>query len=213
MLVESVSKPPVLVARGLRCSAGPQTLWGPMDVQLQSGVTLVTGGEGRGKSSLLRMLAGDLAVAGSSLQLAGTSLQSQPGLYRQKAFWMDARTSAWDQTPTEQFLQQSLRQWPQWNAALCAELVSALGLEEHLPKPMYMLSTGSKRKVWITAACASGAELTCLDEPFAALDRASIRTISELLQDAATHSPRAWVVADYEAPAGVLLVATIDLGQ
>jgi ABC-type transport system involved in cytochrome c biogenesis ATPase subunit len=213
MPAETVSNSPVLIARGLRCSAGPHTLWGPMDVQLQTGVTLVTGGEGRGKSSLLRMLAGDLAVAGSSLQLAGTGLQSQPAQYRQKAFWMDPRTSAWDQTSAEQFLQQSRRQWPQWNAEQCAELVAALGLEEHLPKPMYMLSTGSKRKVWITAACASGAELTCLDEPFAALDRGSIRTITGLLQDAAAHSPRAWVLADYEAPAGVSLAATMDLGN
>lgn len=212
MLAESVSNSPVLIARGLRCSVGPSTLWGPMDVQLQPGVTLVTGGEGRGKSSLLRMLAGDLAIPGSNLQLCGTSLQSQPTLYRQKAFWMDSRTSAWDQTPVERFLQQSNRQWPQWDASLCAELSIALGLGEHLSKPVYMLSTGSKRKVWLTAACASGAALTCLDEPFAALDRASIRTITELLQHAAAHSPRAWVVADYEAPAGVLLTATIDLG-
>jgi ABC-type multidrug transport system ATPase subunit len=134
-------------------------------------------------------------------------------LYRQKAFWMDPRTTAWDQTEVEQFLQHSRRQWPHWDAALCARLVAALGLEEHAHKPLYMLSTGSKRKVWIAAACASGAELTCLDEPFAALDRASIRIITELLQDAADHSQRAWVVADYQAPAGVTLAATIDLGE
>lgn len=127
MSAESVSNTPVLFARGLRCSVGPHTLWGPLDVQLQSGVTLVTGGEGRGKSSLLRMLAGDLAVAGSSLQLAGTGLQSQPAQYRQKAFWMDSRTSAWDQTPAEQFFRQCHRQWPQWNAELYKELVAALG--------------------------------------------------------------------------------------
>ena len=203
----------VLHARGLRCSVGPQTLWGPLEVQLPPGVTWVSGGEGRGKSSLLRMLAGDLAVPGSSLQLAGVSLQSQPAHYGRLAFWMDPRTSAWEQTAAQQFLQQSSRQWPRWDAALCAGLVTALGLEEHLSKPMYMLSTGSKRKVWIAAACASGAELTCLDEPFAALDRGSIRTITELLQDAAAHSPRAWVVADYEAPVGVPLASTIDLGD
>lgn len=213
MPAETLPNPSVLMARGLRCSAGPHTLWGPMDVQLQPGVTLVTGGEGRGKSSLLRMLAGDLQVPGSSVQLAGVSLQSQPAVYRQHAFWIDPRTSAWDQTAAEQFLQQSSRQWPLWNAALCTDLVAALGLEEHLLKPLYMLSTGSKRKVWITAACASGAALTCLDEPFAALDRASIRIITELLHDAAAHSPRAWVVADYQAPAGVPLAATIHLGD
>lgn len=209
---ESPASSAVLIARALRCSAGPHRLWGPLDVQLSAGVTLVTGGEGRGKSSLLRMLAGDLVVPGSNLQLAGTGLQTDPAQYRKKAFWMDPRTSALDQSSPLQFWEQGKRLWPLWNAEICRELASALGLDEHLAKPMYMLSTGSKRKVWITAACASGAELTCLDEPFAALDRASIRTITELLQDAAAHSPRAWVLADYEAPAGVPLAATIDLG-
>ncbi len=213
MSLSNPSGASVLVARGLRCNAGGHSLWGPLDLQLQPGVTWVGGGDGRGKSSLLRMIAGDLPVPGSSLQLAGVSWQSQPAVYRQHAFWMDPRTTAWDATEVQNFLHKSSRQWPSWDSALCADLVAALGLQEHLHKPVYMLSTGSKRKAWIAAACASGAALTCLDEPFAALDRASIRTITELLQDAAAHSTRAWVVADYVAPAGVPLVATVDLGD
>jgi ABC-type nitrate/sulfonate/bicarbonate transport system ATPase subunit len=55
--------------------------------------------------------------------------------------------------------------------------------------------------------------LTCLDEPFAALDKASIRTLSDRLQQASTDPRRAWVVADYEAPAGVMLAGTVDLGE
>jgi energy-coupling factor transporter ATP-binding protein EcfA2 len=74
-----------------------------------------------------------------------------------------------------------------------------------------MLSTGSKRKVWLAAAFASGAAVTLLDEPFAALDKASINLVLELLQDAAIHATRAWVVADYEAPRGVPLALTISL--
>jgi ABC-type transport system involved in cytochrome c biogenesis ATPase subunit len=213
MSVENTRPVALLSARGLRCSAGPQRLWGPLDVQLAAGVTWVTGGEGRGKTSLLRMLAGDLAVPGSSLQLDGVGLQIEPAQYRKKAFWMDPRTSAWDQSSPLQFWDYCKRTWPEWDAAECRALASALGLEEHAAKPIYMLSTGSKRKVWITAACASGAALTCLDEPFAALDKTSIRTLSDRLQHASTDPRRAWVVADYEAPAGVLLAGTVSLGE
>jgi ABC-type Mn2+/Zn2+ transport system ATPase subunit len=92
-------------------------------------------------------------------------------------------------------------------------LVDVLGLAPHIDKPLYMHSTGSKRKVWLAAALASGATLTLLDEPFAALDKSSIRRILELLQEAAQHTHRAWVVADYEAPPGVALAHTIDLGD
>jgi energy-coupling factor transporter ATP-binding protein EcfA2 len=55
--------------------------------------------------------------------------------------------------------------------------------------------------------------VTLLDEPFAALDKASIGFVLELLDDAAADSTRAWVVADYEAPRGVPLAAEVDLGD
>ena len=76
-----------------------------------------------------------------------------------------------------------------------------------------MLSTGSKRKVWLAAAFASGAPVTLLDEPFAALDQASIGFVMELLQDAAQHPTRAWVLAHYEAPGEVPLAAIIELAD
>ena len=76
-----------------------------------------------------------------------------------------------------------------------------------------MLSTGSKRKVWLAAACASGAPLTLLDEPFAALDKTSIRCLLGVLGDAAAQPQRAWVLADYVAPPGVPLAWQLDLGD
>jgi ABC-type Mn2+/Zn2+ transport system ATPase subunit len=76
-----------------------------------------------------------------------------------------------------------------------------------------MLSTGTKRKVWLAAAFASGAAVTLLDEPFAALDKTSIGLVIALLQEAAQHPTRAWVVADYAPPQGVALALTIDLGD
>ena len=75
-----------------------------------------------------------------------------------------------------------------------------------------MLSTGSRRKVWLAAAFASGAALTLLDQPFAALDKVSMGVITELLQEAAGHPERAWVVADYVAPPGVPLAGQAQLG-
>jgi energy-coupling factor transporter ATP-binding protein EcfA2 len=48
---------------------------------------------------------------------------------------------------------------------------------------------------------ACGATVTCLDQPYAALDQASIRVIRAFLGDMADHATRTWVVADYEADA------------
>jgi hypothetical protein len=62
-----------------------------------------------------------------------------------------------------------------------------------------MLSTGSRRKIALVGLLASGATVTCLDQPFAALDERSSRVIREFLSDMADHTRRSWVVADYEA--------------
>jgi ABC-type multidrug transport system ATPase subunit len=182
-------------------------------LQIPPGVSWVGGGEGRGKSSLLRCLAGDLVLPGSQLQIGSTVLATAPAAYRAQLFWMDPRTTVHDPVPGAQFLASTGARYPGWNAALLADLTEALDLMPHLHKPLYMLSTGSKRKVWLAAALASGATLTLLDEPFAALDKRSIRCVLDLLREAASHPQRAWVVADYEAPAGVPLAQHIDLGD
>jgi len=75
-----------------------------------------------------------------------------------------------------------------------------------------MLSAGSRRKVLLAAAFASGAALTLLDMPFAALDASACRTLREVLADCADHPRRAFVVADYMAPAGVKAQQVLNLG-
>ena len=100
---------------------------------------------------------------------------------------------------------------PDFDHAGLPALINGLSLEPHWQKPMYMLSTGSKRKVWLAAAFAAGAALTLLDDPFAALDQPSIRFVLGLLQGAATDPERAWLLADYQAPTGLSLAAVIDL--
>ena len=81
------------------------------------------------------------------------------------------------------------------------ELIEALGLLPHLDKKLFMLSAGSRRKVALAGLLACGATVTCLDQPFAALDSPSIKAIRAFLNDMAEHPTRSWVVADYEADA------------
>jgi energy-coupling factor transporter ATP-binding protein EcfA2 len=82
-----------------------------------------------------------------------------------------------------------------------------------LDKNIFMLSTGSKRKLYLAAAFASGAALTLLDTPFAALDKVSIRFALTLLAEAAQDNTRLWVLADYAQPDGMTLPTLIDLGD
>ena len=177
------------------------------------GVTWLGGGEGRGKTRLLRILAGQMASPLSALRIGDLLLSRQSDGDTQQVAWFDPQTVAFDQVTVQDFFSTTANRFPHWNGTLLADLADALGLVPHLHKPLYMLSTGTKRKVWLCAALASGATLTLLDEPFAALDRASIGCVLDFLTEAACHCTRAWVVADYAAPPGVPLAHTIDLGD
>jgi ABC-type multidrug transport system ATPase subunit len=144
---------------------------------LPPGLVAVTGDEGSGKTTLLRRLADDLP----------------------DALWLDLTLPGQDQQVPQQVWDALRPQWPDWNLQLQEELIAALDLLAHRDKKLFMLSTGSRRKVALVALLSSGATITCLDQPLAALDAASARVIREFLADVADHPSRTWVVADYEA--------------
>lgn len=146
-------------------------------LRILPGLNAVTGDEGSGKTRLLRELAHDVA----------------------DVLWLDLRLPELDAHTPEQVWAGLQVRWPRWSAELQAGLTDALKLQDHLGKPLFMLSTGSRRKVALVGLLASGATVNCLDQPYAALDLPSVRVIREFLQDMAEHPTRAWVVADYEA--------------
>jgi ABC-type multidrug transport system ATPase subunit len=206
--------PVVLQADGLRFSYPQQALFDSVQLQAPAGVTLVRGGDGAGKTTLMRLLAGELAAQSGELEICNVRLKDQPSAYRQQVFWVEPRSASFDAiSPTDYFV--SLRTaYPKFDYTSIAALAEGLSLTEHLHKPMYMLSTGSKRKVWLAAAFASGAALALLDDPFAALDKPSISYVKLLLKHAAAQTARALVVTSYDATAlgDVPLAARIDLG-
>lgn len=203
--------PAILTALQLGFATPERTLFTGLSLHLSTGVTLVCGGENSGKTTLLRLLAGELTAHAGTLSINGICLKDQPVAYKEQVFWVAPRSDAFDQLIVADYFTAAQRIFPHFDAQLLAGLIAGLSLTEHLNKALYMLSAGSKRKVWLAAAFASGAAVTLLDEPFAALDMASIRFITELLADAAQHSGRAWVIADYEAPKGLALAGMIDL--
>ena len=109
-----------------------------------------------------------------------------------------------------------------WNRRLAA-LALALHLPEELlktprqdfhltvEKKMFMLSTGSKRKVWLAAALASHQPLTLLDEPTGGLDAGSMRCLWRTLAEVAQEGDRAVIVASGERVDDVPLAGTITL--
>lgn len=165
-----------------------------------AGVHWICGDEGTGKTTLLRLLAGVLQPTHGTVRLPEGGV-----------CWVDLQDTAHN-TTTVQACWDALRvENPKWNEALLHDLAEALDMQQHLEKQLRMLSAGSRRKVMILAALASGATVTLIDQPFAALDLASIEVLKEFLCEAAAHPSRAWIVADYEAPSDVPLASVLNL--
>jgi ABC-type multidrug transport system ATPase subunit len=165
-----------------------------------AGVSWVCGDENKGKTTLLRLLASDVQPT------AGQVVTPEGG-----AFWIDLQSSAHDAITVQTCWDQLRTRHPRWSDEILNDLADALNMDVHREKQLHMLSAGSRRKVMVIAALASGAAVTLLDQPFTALDFGSIRIIKEFLQEAAEHPNRAWIVADYTAPNDVPLASVLNL--
>lgn len=203
---------PLLGVAGLRFGwPGARPLFDGFDLHAGPGLTWLCGDEGVGKSTLLALIAGALEPQAGRFTAGGIARDAAPAAYRRQVFWVDLRGSEHDATPGAAHLEALAAHWPALDEDLLADCVDGLGLDEHLHKPLYMLSTGSRRKLWLAAALASGAPVTLIDQPFAALDAPSIRFLRECLAGAASEGTRAWLVADHEPADLGLATSTVWL--
>lgn len=114
---------------------------------LLPGLTLVRGDESCGKTTLLRLLAGELEPQAGRLMLAGLDRRTAPEAYREKVFWADPRSDALNDKTTRAWYARLPQQYGAWDAAALDALIAGFLLQPHLDKPLYALSTGSRRKV------------------------------------------------------------------
>ncbi|WP_019702094.1 ABC transporter ATP-binding protein [Paracidovorax oryzae] len=184
-------------------------LFDGIDLRIGPGATLLRGGDGRGKTTLLRIIAGALRSQAGRVAACGGGI-----------FWADPRGDgpglpAEHETPVDWWAGQAQR-WPEWSAQALAQHVEGFGLAGHAGKRMEQLSTGTRRKILLAAGFACGASLVLVDEPIAGLDRPSVDYLRELLSKLpAGGAPRAQgvVVAHYDALGGIPWAQVVELGD
>lgn len=182
-------------------------------IVISAGVTLVCDEEGECKTDFLRLLAAELPYAAGSLTLLGVAQHVDVSAYRQQVFWIEPSTDKYDEFTVGGFFSLQASRYAGFDQTVLLQLIDGLALEPHLFKQIQMLSSGTRRKVWIAAAFASGAVLTLLDDPLAALDKSSALFVLSQMAALAQDGQRALVVGDYQATANVPLAARIDLGE
>ena len=173
-------------------------------MSLEPGLALVVGDEQSGKTTLLRLLSGELIPQAGSFRLGGQPMNAGLAGLRH-----DMTRPDLDPVVAADWLREQV---PTGAARDRLEAhIDGLSLGEHLHKGFHMLSAGGRRKVGLAAAMSLRSPLTLLDQPFSALDLASIRYVTQWLAVEARTDNRLVLLADYEAPTGLAIAQRVDL--
>ncbi|WP_461548114.1 ABC transporter ATP-binding protein, partial [Sphaerotilus sulfidivorans] len=129
---------------------GAPILFDRLTLQAGAGVLGVTGDEGRGKSALLRLIAGELRPDAGRILIGAPADPAQPAdpvAPRERLFWCDPQSDRHDGLVARDYLAMQRQGRPGWSEAALAAQLEGFALHEHLDKRLEMLSTGTRRKL------------------------------------------------------------------
>jgi heme exporter protein A len=184
-----------LSGRDVRCVRGGREVFSGLDFAASSGEALaVTGPNGSGKTSLLRLIAGLLTMAGGSIGLEdGERELSLP----EQAHYLGHR----DALKPALSVSENLSFWRDFLGGKLfdtKESLAAVGLDHAAQLPAAYLSAGQRRRLSIARLLAVRRPIWLLDEPANALDAAGQSLFVGLMGEhlargglivAATHAP------------------------
>ncbi len=177
---------PLLQAVALTGERGGRPLFTALDFSLQPGqLTWLRGRNGRGKTSLLRLLAGLATPAAGAVHCAGQPLKKAGPLWRERLVYIGHPNALKeDLTVAEslRFLAQVQGRLP--TSADIAAALGRLGIAALAGRPVRTLSQGQRRRVALARlALPQPRSVWLLDEPYDALDDDGVQRLNTLLQD------------------------------
>jgi heme exporter protein A len=173
-----------LSGRGVRCVRGGREVLSGLDFEVSSGEALaVTGPNGSGKTSLLRIMAGLLALAGGSIDLEGGEDELT---LPEQAHYLGHRDAM---KPALSVLE-NLAFWRNFFGGdvfdpkdSLNESLDKVGLDHAAHLPAAYLSAGQRRRLSIARLLAIRRPIWLLDEPTSALDAAGQTLFANLTRD------------------------------
>jgi heme exporter protein A len=182
----------MLQVTDLECSRGGRLLFSGLSLTLAAGEVLrIAGGNGRGKTSLLRIVCGLLAPAAGEVRWNGETIGELREDYFRQLVYLGHAPAVKDELTAAENLSIACRL--AGSACSSGDIAAALRtLEVPGSALVKALSQGQRRRaalarLWLSQA----APLWLLDEPLAALDAKAARLVEELV---AAHAARGGMV-------------------
>jgi heme exporter protein A len=183
-----------LLGHDLVCVRGGRTVFSGLGFDVSAGhALLIRGPNGAGKSSLLRLVAGLVAIAQGALTLEGGEAD---GTVAEQAHYLGHQ----DALKPSLSVAENLDFWARYlgGRPAGAEPLTAVGLDRIAHLPAAYLSAGQRRRLSLARLIAVARPIWLLDEPSTALDAAAQDTLAGLMRShlaggglilAAAHGP------------------------
>ena len=173
----------MLEATGLDCERGGRTLFRRLGLSINKGdLVRVSGANGSGKTSLLRILCGLLAPGAGEVRWKGTPIGALREEYSRQLVYLGHAPAIKDDLTAAENL--GITCALAGNAHSGSEIESALeGFGVPSAVQLKKLSQGQRRRAALARLSVSKEiPLWLLDEPFASLDKAALKLTEELIE-------------------------------
>jgi len=187
------------------CMRGERRIFSGVSFALSSGEgLLMTGANGTGKTSLMRMIAGFLGVTGGEIVLEGGSQDLSLGQHAHFIGHLDAVKGGLTVLENITFWRRLL------GGGDIDRALGQFGLERYADIPAELLSAGQKRRLALSRLTLVPRPLWLLDEPAVSLDRASRKRLADAIR--AHMGDGGMVVASTHSALGLRFTHQLRLG-
>lgn len=175
----------MLDAENLGCIRGDRRLFKGMNFSVEAGTFVqVTGPNGSGKTSLLRMICGLLAPAEGKIRWQGENIRALGEEYFTVLTYLGHRNGVKDElTAVENLRVSSGLGGIEISEQAAINTLRELGLGGRERLPARLLSEGQRRRLALARLSVCNKALWVLDEVLTSLDKAAVTLVSSLIDD------------------------------
>lgn len=171
-----------LIVKDLCCQRGYNQLFSDLSFEVNSSNILrITGPNGSGKTSLLKILAGLNASENGTVYLNDFNVNSYE--YQQHVFYLGHSQALSSELSVIENLEFLMSLKDTVDRKVLTESLVKIGLQGYRDEYCSKLSAGQKRRVILAGLFISNANVWLLDEPFTALDSEGIRIVEKLIKE------------------------------